>query len=41
MEEGKEMDKDRERAEVFDSLGHPTRIAILKALMTVLSDLQN
>ncbi len=32
MEEGKEMDKDRERAEVFDSLGHPTRIAILKAL---------
>jgi DNA-binding HxlR family transcriptional regulator len=34
MEEGngKEMENDRQRAEVFDALGHPTRIAILKAL---------
>ncbi len=31
MEEGK-VDNDRQRAEVFDALGHPTRIAILKAL---------
>jgi DNA-binding HxlR family transcriptional regulator len=27
-----EFEKDRERAEVFDALGHPTRILILKAL---------
>lgn len=27
-----DVEKDRERAEVFDALGHPTRIAILKAL---------
>ena len=32
MENGKEFDKDRERAEIFDALGHPTRILILKAL---------
>ena len=32
MEEGKEIESDRQRAEVFDALGHPTRIAILKAL---------
>jgi DNA-binding transcriptional ArsR family regulator len=27
-----DVEKDRERAEVFDALGHPTRISILKAL---------
>jgi DNA-binding HxlR family transcriptional regulator len=32
MEEGKEIENDRQRAEVFDALGHPTRITILKAL---------
>ena len=32
MEDGKEVEKDRQRAEVFDALGHPTRILILKAL---------
>lgn len=32
MEEGKEIENDRQRAEVFDALGHPTRIALLKAL---------
>jgi DNA-binding HxlR family transcriptional regulator len=32
MEEGKEIESDRQRAEVFDALGHPTRIAILKVL---------
>jgi DNA-binding HxlR family transcriptional regulator len=32
MEEGKENESDRQRAEVFDALGHPTRIVILKAL---------
>lgn len=32
MEDGKEVEKDRQRAEVFDALGHPTRIVILKAL---------
>ena len=32
MEEGKEIESDLQRAEVFDDLGHPTRIAILKAL---------
>jgi DNA-binding HxlR family transcriptional regulator len=32
MEEGKIIESDRQRAEVFDALGHPTRIAILKAL---------
>jgi DNA-binding transcriptional ArsR family regulator len=26
------MDEERQRAEVFDALGHPTRIIILKAL---------
>ena len=32
MEDEKEIERDRQRAEVFDALGHPTRIAILKAL---------
>lgn len=32
MEEEKEIEKDRQRAEVFDALGHPTRIVILKVL---------
>jgi DNA-binding HxlR family transcriptional regulator len=32
MEDTKEIENDRQRAEVFDALGHPTRIAILKAL---------
>ena len=32
MENGNEVEKDRQRAEVFDALGHPTRIAILKVL---------
>lgn len=32
MENDKEFEQDRERAEVFDALGHPTRIVILKAL---------
>lgn len=27
-----DMDRDRQRAEVFDALGHPTRISILKIL---------
>jgi DNA-binding HxlR family transcriptional regulator len=32
MEERTEIETDRQRAEIFDALGHPTRIAILKAL---------
>jgi DNA-binding HxlR family transcriptional regulator len=32
MEAAKVIESDRQRAEVFDALGHPTRIAILKAL---------
>jgi DNA-binding HxlR family transcriptional regulator len=32
MEDEKEIENDQQRAEVFDALGHPTRIAILKAL---------
>jgi DNA-binding transcriptional ArsR family regulator len=32
MENENEVEKDRQRAEVFDALGHPTRIVILKAL---------
>jgi DNA-binding HxlR family transcriptional regulator len=32
MEDQKQVDQDRQRAEVFDALGHPTRILILKAL---------
>ena len=32
MEDEDEVEKDRQRAEVFDALGHPTRIVILKAL---------
>jgi DNA-binding HxlR family transcriptional regulator len=32
MEEEKKIESDRQRAEVFDALGHPTRIRILKAL---------
>jgi DNA-binding transcriptional ArsR family regulator len=27
-----DVEKDRQSAEIFDALGHPTRIAILKAL---------
>jgi DNA-binding HxlR family transcriptional regulator len=32
MEDAKRVEQDRQRAEVFDSLGHPTRILILKVL---------
>jgi DNA-binding HxlR family transcriptional regulator len=32
VEDGTEVERDRQRAEVFDALGHPTRIVILKAL---------
>ena len=32
MEEENKVERDRQRAEVFDALGHPTRIVILKAL---------
>ena len=32
MEDEGQVEKDRQRAEVFDALGHPTRIVILKAL---------
>jgi DNA-binding HxlR family transcriptional regulator len=32
MEDDKEIKQDQQRAEVFDALGHPTRIAILKTL---------
>ncbi len=32
MEDPAEVENDRRRAEVFDALGHPARIAILKAL---------
>jgi DNA-binding HxlR family transcriptional regulator len=32
MEDEKQVEKDRQRAEVFDALGHPTRILILKVL---------
>lgn len=32
MEDESDIDRDRQRAEVFDALGHPTRITILKAL---------
>lgn len=32
MEDEKQAENDRQRAEVFDALGHPTRILILKAL---------
>jgi DNA-binding HxlR family transcriptional regulator len=32
VEDEQEVAKDRERAEVFDALGHPTRIVILKSL---------
>ncbi|MGA3290315.1 MAG: winged helix-turn-helix domain-containing protein [Candidatus Bathyarchaeia archaeon] len=32
MEDEGQMENDRQRAEVFDALGHPTRIVILKAL---------
>jgi DNA-binding HxlR family transcriptional regulator len=32
MEEETEIENDRQRAEVFDALGHPTRIVILKVL---------
>ncbi len=32
MEEDNALERDKQRAEVFDALGHPTRIVILKAL---------
>jgi DNA-binding HxlR family transcriptional regulator len=32
MEDEKRVEQDRQRAEVFDALGHPTRIQILKVL---------
>lgn len=32
MENEKQVEQDRQRAEVFDALGHPTRILILKVL---------
>ena len=32
MEDDKQVEQDRQRAEVFDALGHPTRIQILKVL---------
>ena len=32
MEDDKQVEQDRQKAEVFDALGHPTRIQILKVL---------
>ena len=32
MEDEKQVEQDKQRAEVFDALGHPTRILILKVL---------
>ena len=32
MEDQKQIEQDKHRAEVFDALGHPTRILILKVL---------
>ena len=32
MEDEKQVEQDRQSAEVFDALGHPTRILILKVL---------
>jgi DNA-binding HxlR family transcriptional regulator len=32
MEDEKQVEQDRQRAEIFDALGHPTRILILKVL---------
>src|SRR5208283_4540141 len=32
VEDEKQVEQDRQRAEVFDALGHPTRILILKVL---------
>jgi len=32
VEDAKDFESDKQRAEVFDALGHPTRIAILKVL---------
>ena len=32
VEDDKNFESDKQRAEVFDALGHPTRIAILKVL---------
>src|ERR1017187_5072957 len=32
MEDEKQVEQDKQRAEVFDALGHPTRIQILKVL---------
>jgi DNA-binding HxlR family transcriptional regulator len=35
MEDEKQVEQDRQRAEVFDALGHPTRILILKVLSEI------
>jgi DNA-binding transcriptional ArsR family regulator len=32
MEDQSQIEQDKQRAEVFDALGHPTRILILKVL---------
>ena len=32
MEDEKQIENDRQRAEMFDALGHPTRILMLKVL---------
>lgn len=32
MEDDQTVERDKQQAEVFDALGHPTRIVILKAL---------
>src|SRR5208283_5393863 len=32
MDDDKQVEQDRQRAEIFDALGHPTRILILKVL---------
>ena len=32
LEDQSQVERDRQRAEVFDALGHPTRILILKVL---------
>jgi DNA-binding HxlR family transcriptional regulator len=32
LEDAEAIERDKQRAEVFDAMGHPTRIVILKAL---------
>ena len=32
MDDEKQIEQDKQRAEIFDALGHPTRILILKVL---------